>query len=108
MMVKSSLLRHELRPGQLGEVIGEFRILKAGQRTHKTFFDYIHDGCNINLHIAIDFTLTNGQPQDRKSRHYLGEPGDLTYFNDYQKTIHSVGQILLQYDSDQKVGTLIR
>lgn len=27
-----------------------------------TFLDYIFGGCEINVHVAIDFTLSNGVP----------------------------------------------
>lgn len=29
-----------------------------------TFLDYIFGGCEINVHVAIDFTLSNGNPND--------------------------------------------
>ena len=28
-----------------------------------TFLDYIFGGCEINVHVAIDFTLSNGDPR---------------------------------------------
>ena len=36
-----------------------------------TFLDYIFGGCEINVHVAIDFTLSNGNPTSPKSLHYL-------------------------------------
>jgi hypothetical protein len=29
-----------------------------------TFLDYIFGGCDISVHIAIDYTLSNGPPND--------------------------------------------
>ena len=34
-----------------------------------SFLDYIFGGCEINLAIAIDFTLSNGNPNDYDSLH---------------------------------------
>ena len=46
-------------------------------------------GCEIQLNIAIDFTLSNGHPSDRDSLHYL----DMNR-NEYLHAIKSVGEIL--------------
>jgi hypothetical protein len=42
-----------------------------------SFLDYIFGGCEIGLHIAIDFTASNGPPSHRNSLHYLN-PNDQT------------------------------
>ena len=36
-----------------------------------SFLDYIFGGCEIGLSIAIDFTLSNGDPQTQNSLHRL-------------------------------------
>merc|ERR1712000_708794 len=36
------------------------------------FLEYVFGGCNINLEIAIDFTLSNGDPKDPQSLHHGG------------------------------------
>ena len=61
-----------------------------------TFLEYIFGGCEIQLSIALDFTLSNGNPSDRDSLHYL----DLNK-NEYLNAIRSVGNILQYYDSDK-------
>jgi len=33
------------------------------------FLEYVFGGCNINLSIAIDFTMSNGSPSDPGSLH---------------------------------------
>ena len=33
------------------------------------FLEYVFGGCQINLNIAIDFTLSNGDPKDFDSLH---------------------------------------
>lgn len=54
-----------------------------------TFLEYVFGGCEIQLNIAIDFTLSNGHPSDRDSLHYL----DMNK-NEYLHAIKSVGEIL--------------
>ena len=51
----------------------------------------------INLEIAIDYTKSNGDPHNPKSKHYL-KPYEL---NDYEIAIKNCGAILAPYDADQ-------
>ena len=55
-------------------------------------------GCEIGVHVAIDFTLSNGKPDKPTSLHYLN-PQSMT--NQYTDAINSVIGILESYDSDQ-------
>lgn len=64
-----------------------------------SFLDYIAGGCQISLITAIDFTGSNGDPRDPSSLHYINSQG----FNQYQSALFSVGEILLNYDSDKQV-----
>jgi hypothetical protein len=50
--------------------------------------------------LAIDFTGSNGPPNDARSLHYMGNPQLL---NPYQQCIVSLGEIVLNYDSDRYV-----
>jgi hypothetical protein len=63
-----------------------------------SFLDYVFGGCDINLAIAIDFTLSNGNPNDPESLHYF-DPNK----NQYLQAIHQVGSILQYYDSDKSI-----
>ena len=63
-----------------------------------TFLEYIFGGCEIQLSVAVDFTLSNGHPSDKDSLHYL----DLKK-NEYLHAIKSVGNILQYYDSDKQI-----
>ena len=36
-----------------------------------SFIDYIMGGCEIGVHVAIDFTMSNGKPTEKSSLHYL-------------------------------------
>ena len=37
-----------------------------------SFIDYLRSGWQINLHVAIDFTASNGESSLASSLHYLG------------------------------------
>lgn len=36
-----------------------------------SFLEYVFGGCDINLNIAVDFTLSNGHPSNQDSLHYF-------------------------------------
>ena len=36
-----------------------------------SFLDYIFGGCEIGVHVAIDYTASNGQVTEADSLHYL-------------------------------------
>ena len=62
-----------------------------------SFIDYLRGGMQINLHIAIDFTGSNGDPHTQNSLHYMGPNA-----NAYEVAIRSCGDIVAYYDYDQK------
>ena len=64
-----------------------------------TIMDYIRGGCQISLSIAIDFTASNGIPSNPTSLHFMHPNG----MNQYEQALHSVSQILLNYDGDKQV-----
>ena len=61
-----------------------------------SFLEYVFGGCEIGLTIAVDFTLSNGRPDQPSSLHYLNMQK-----NEYLNAIRSVGNILQYYDSDK-------
>lgn len=63
-----------------------------------SFLDYIFGGCEIQLSVAIDFTLSNGHYSNKDSLHHL----DMKT-NEYLSALKSVGKILQYYDSDKKI-----
>ena len=70
-----------------------FRQLELKKRN--SFLEYVFGGCEIGLSIAIDFTLSNGDPLKRDSLHYMHAT------NEYLNAIKSVGSILQYYDHDK-------
>ena len=61
-----------------------------------SFEHYIKNG-QINLDIAIDYTESNGSPDNPNSLHYMNAEGG----NDYEKAINSCGKIIAHNDYDQ-------
>lgn len=62
-----------------------------------SFLDYIFGGCEIGVHVAIDYTMSNRPPNNPSSLHYLNPQN---YQNDYTKAIQAVMNILQDYDTD--------
>ncbi|XP_027188868.1 protein BONZAI 3 isoform X2 [Cicer arietinum] len=64
-----------------------------------SFIDYISSGFELNFMVAVDFTASNGNPQQSDSLHYIDVSGRL---NSYQKAIMEVGEVIQFYDSDKR------
>ena len=54
-----------------GEKGATLKILQLRIEPRVSFLDYIFGGCEIGLHVAIDFTLSNGEINNQDSLHYL-------------------------------------
>lgn len=54
---------------------GDLNIITPKITPRVSFLDYIMGGCEINVHLAIDFTASNGEPHERSSLHYMGNNG---------------------------------
>ncbi|CAI5705284.1 unnamed protein product [Peronospora effusa] len=63
-----------------------------------TFIDYLRGGLEMNLIIGIDYTASNGPPNDPRSLHFLDPRGP----NQYQHAISSTVSILQEYDADKQ------
>ena len=68
------------------------------ERQH-SFLEYVFGGCEVDLTMAIDFTLSNGDPRDQHSLHYM-DPNR----NQYMQAIRAVGDILQFYNSDKMIN----
>ncbi|MBA0638173.1 hypothetical protein Godav_005174 [Gossypium davidsonii] len=64
-----------------------------------SFLDYISSGFELNFMVAVDFTASNGTPQNQDSLHYIDPSGRL---NSYQKAIIEAGEVIQFYDSDRR------
>ncbi|XP_078463049.1 copine-4-like [Lampetra planeri] len=95
----------------LGQIVSQRRITKGLTQKHGkpagksaitiikiySFLEYIMGGCQIQFTVAIDFTASNGDPQNSCSLHYIHpyQP------NEYLKALVAVGEICQDYDSDK-------
>ena len=64
-----------------------------------TFLDYVRGGLKLHFVVAIDFTTSNGMPNDPKSLHYLDRQ---RVENPYTMAIRSVGEIFQDYDYENR------
>ena len=74
---------------------------KANVVREDSFLDFIQGGLNLRLMVAIDFTASNGNPNDPSSLHYI-DPTAKTR-NKYEMALETIGNIVVPYDSDQMI-----
>ncbi|XP_064611987.1 copine-4-like isoform X2 [Liolophura sinensis] len=62
-----------------------------------SFLEFVMGGMQINFTVGIDFTASNGNPQQPTSLHYISpyQP------NEYMQAIRSVGEVCQDYDTDK-------
>jgi len=82
---------------------GLLQISKCLLELRPTFLDYISNGTEMSFTVAIDFTASNGSPQDPHSLHYNDPTGAP---NQYITAIKAVGDIIQDYDSDKMFPAL--
>ena len=70
-------------------------------RSARIIRSYLQAGMELSLIVAIDFTASNGDPNDPRSLHY--NSADPNQPNQYQLAINAVGNVLLPYDLDGNV-----
>jgi len=73
----------------LTKTAGKFLFDKLAVQKRNSFLEYIFGGCELNLAIAVDFTLSNGDPRDSQSLHTSNLNN-----NQYYQALKSVGDIL--------------
>ena len=82
---------------------GVLLVHKCSLEVRPTFLDYISGGTELSFTVAIDFTASNGSPQDPRSLHYNDPTGAP---NQYITAIRAVGSIVQDYDSDKMFPAL--
>lgn len=98
----------EFKSPSTNKFVGNLILLNHTKEINYAFVDYLRGGMEISLITCIDFTGSNGIPSSPSSLHFLQNVDNLDdqrTLNDYQKAILSVGNILLNYDSDKLVQT---
>ncbi|XP_045796530.1 protein BONZAI 3-like isoform X1 [Trifolium pratense] len=85
--------------GQQKVLKGQLFVDQYCEKEQFSFIDYISSGFELNFMVAVDFTASNGSPQQPDSLHYIDACGRL---NSYQKAIMEVGEVIQFYDSDKQ------
>ncbi|XP_074292779.1 protein BONZAI 3-like [Silene latifolia] len=78
---------------------GELFVDMYREKQTYSFLDYLSSGFELSFMVAVDFTLSNGNPKLPQSLHYIDPSGHL---NAYQRAIVEVGDVLQFYDSDKR------
>lgn len=91
-------VEYKNRRGQKASA-GELQIVEAKITETSSFLDYIAGGTELSLMVAVDFTMSNGDPFHPESLHYL-DPSNKP--NQYQAAMSNVGSILQEYDNDKR------
>ncbi|ORX52100.1 Copine-domain-containing protein [Piromyces finnis] len=76
-------------------------------KEEQSFSCFTLGGTEIAVDFAIDFTGSNGDPDEETSLHYINpkyDPMDFYSMNDYQKAISAIGYVLEPYDSNKLIG----
>jgi hypothetical protein len=81
----------------VNRVVGKLLIESADILHRPSMLDYVLGGCDIGLLVAVDFTLSNGDPKDPKSLHYRND----TVPNEYQQAIFKIGTIIEHYATNK-------
>ena len=89
------------RPGGSTKEPGSIAVDRIHIIRYPTLYDYISNGCELTVSVAIDFTMSNGDPADPSSLHYIQPDGSL---NQYEQAMIGVGEILVEYDHDKKIA----
>lgn len=92
------LERKRLLGGVKLKKAGSLKVLKGKVLNVPSVLQYIAGGCTLNLMIAIDCTLLNGDWRDDQSLHFHSE----AFLNDYQAAIHRLGVIFDAYECRHK------
>ncbi|XP_038067407.1 copine-8-like [Patiria miniata] len=66
-----------------------------------SFLDYIRGGCQLAFTVAIDFTASNGDPQQRSSLHYINAVHNQFESNAYLRVLQAVGEVVQDYSHDK-------
>lgn len=81
---------------------GTLQVKKCHIETVVSFLDYIQGGTAMNFSVAIDFTASNGNPQDPRSLHHMSPQGQ----TQYTMAIQAIGNVIQDYDQDRQYPAL--
>eukprot|EP00899_Mesostigma_viride_P020464 jgi/Mesvir1/28419/Mv15848-RA.1 len=84
-------------PDGRARVAGKLLASECKITPRHSFLDYVFGGCEISFLVAIDFTASNGVPNQPTSLHHISNRPNI-----YQQAIQSVGEVIQFYDSDKR------
>ena len=82
-----------------GVMYGDILVPMCAVHHVPTFPEMLAQGLQVSLAASVDFTGSNGDPRNPRSLHYM----DPARPNQYVRALMSVGDILLEYDTDKQV-----
>lgn len=100
--LENGVRQWEMKDTRKGKPQGKLMLSTYKKEINYAFIDYLRGGMDINLITCIDFTASNGLINSPSSLHYMPNTVDAP-LNQYQQAIQSVGNILLEYDTDKLV-----
>jgi len=96
--LKNGKREFELRHPKHKKKTGTLKLLHFALQPQYSFIDYVRGGQQLKVMLGVDFTGSNKVPTDPNSLHSVNPQ---VGFNEYQKAISAVCQILQNYDIDQ-------
>eukprot|EP01083_Nonionella_stella_P198652 729178_1 len=81
-------------------VYGHIELTKHVVEKGYSMLEFMKGGLEIQFMVGIDFTASNGDPNNRSSLHYMRNTRNP---NEYQRALRSVGSVLEPYDSDSMI-----
>jgi len=99
-LMKDGATEFELENPKKKSSVGKLHLKEFSIEKKKyTFIDYLKEGTQLNVAVAIDYTGSNGEPKNPNSLHRMtGNPP-----NEYYQAISNICPIILNYDSDGNV-----
>ncbi|PIK42395.1 putative copine-3 isoform X3, partial [Apostichopus japonicus] len=70
---------------------GKVFLTSCEVKRHYTFLDFILGGCQINFTVGIDFTGSNGDPQEATSLHFISDSDPMSTHKLYDKLFPALG-----------------
>mmetsp|Transcript_15399 Transcript_15399/g.33135 ORF Transcript_15399/g.33135 Transcript_15399/m.33135 type:complete len:582 (-) Transcript_15399:468-2213(-) len=84
---------------------GRFVVRSCVVQEVPTFLQYIRGGLQLNFSVGVDFTASNGPPDQPESLHFIS-PDPAARPNQYELALRAIGGVLQDYDSDRMFPAL--
>ncbi|WAR07800.1 CPNE9-like protein [Mya arenaria] len=81
---------------------GYLRFFQVRVDCDYSLLDYVTGGMKLNLNVAIDFTASNGSPEQTRSLHDVSENKKTPYM----EVIEALGGVICRYCTEEKIGML--